>query len=325
MSKLNLLISSAGRRTKLVEYFKREFKGSGKIIAVDCDPLAPALYFADKNFIVPRIADPGYLEELKKLCLKEKVQAIISLIDPELLLMAKWKDELGKLGIKVIVSAEEAVDTCFDKLKMHKFLANNNFPYVKTYENLEDFNAGYANKDIKFPVVIKPIMGSASLGLRVVNNYEELSLAFVGQNGLLIQEFFCGEEFGVDVYVDIISKEVISIFAKKKLRMRSGETDKAISVKDETLFQLIKDFITKLGVMGPIDIDVFYANDKYYISEVNPRFGGGHLLAYECGDNYPQYIKNNLAGLVNSVNIGNYKENMLMLKHDDLIVKKWNA
>ena len=74
----------------------------------------------------------------------------------------------------------------------------------------------------------------------------------------------------------MFSGEVASIFTKKKLKMRTGETDKAVSFKDEKLFELIKEFVDRAGYRGQIDIDIFDINGEYYISEVNPRFGGGY-------------------------------------------------
>ena len=140
-------------------------------------------------------------------------------------------------------------------------------------------------------------------------------------DNLIIQEFMNGQEYGIDVYVDLISKKVISIFAKKKLVMRAGETDKSISVKDEKLLDMIEEFTAKLDIQGQCDIDVFEKNGKYYISEVNPRFGGGYPHAYECGCNFPKYILSNLQGIENEKVIGKYEEDILMMKCDEVIIK----
>ena len=116
------------------------------------------------------------------------------------------------------------------------------------------------------------------------------------------------EEYGVDVYVDMLSHEPTAIFTKKKLRMRAGETEKSVSVKDEKLFALIKETVAAFAFAGPIDMDVFCVDGKFYISEINPRFGGGYPHAYECSVNFPEYIANNIAGKENPVTIGAYKE-----------------
>ena len=110
----------------------------------------------------------------------------------------------------------------------------------------------------------------------------------------MIQEFLDGQEIGADVYIDMLSGEIVSIFTKRKLKMRAGETDKSVSFKDERLFTLIKKFVKDAGYTGQIDIDIFEIDGEYYLSEVNPRFGGGYPHSYECGVNNMELILNNL-------------------------------
>lgn len=317
---MNFLILSAGRRTKLVEYFVKEFKGFGKIIATDCDSLAPALYFADKGYIVPRIDSDNYIDRIKEICKKENIKGLISLIDPELSLISKHEIEFKKLGVTCFLSPHDITETCFNKYHMFKFLEENCFNTAKSYIDFDEFKKDYKNKKIEFPVFVKPVCGSASIDTKKVNTLEELEFLINKYSNLFIQEFLEGKEIGIDVYTDMISGEVISIFAKEKIRMRAGETDKSKSIKCSRLFSLIKDFVEKLGTKGPIDIDVFKVNDEYYISEVNPRFGGGYPHAYECGENFINLIKNNLFGIVNKINIGNYLEDIYAVKSDILSI-----
>lgn len=113
----------------------------------------------------------------------------------------------------------------------------------------------------------------------------------------MIQEFLNGQEIGADVYIDLISGEVVSIFTNKKILMRAGETDKSVSFKDEKLFELVEKFVKESGFRGQIDI--FDVDGEYYISEINPRFSGGHPHAYECGVNNIILIIKNLNGIEN--------------------------
>lgn len=62
----------------------------------------------------------------------------------------------------------------------------------------------------------------------------------------------------------------------------------------------------------------FDINGEYYISEVNPRFGGGYPHAYESGSDHMSLIVNNLNGKVNECVIGMYKENTYMMKYNEL-------
>ena len=138
----------------------------------------------------------------------------------------------------------------------------------------------------------------------------------------MIQEFMDGIEYGADTYLDMISGKPVAIFMKEKIKMRAGETDKSISVKDGELFDLIKRFVKVSGFKGIIDIDVFKVNGDYYISEVNPRFGGGYPHAYECGVNVPSMIINNLQGIENQDVIGEYDENVFMMKFNEVKIAK---
>ena len=134
----------------------------------------------------------------------------------------------------------------------------------------------------------------------------------------MIQEFLNGQEIGADVYIDMISGEVVSIFTKKKIKMRAGETDKAVSFKNPELFDLIEKFVLEAGYRGQIDIDIFEIGGKYYISEVNPRFGGGYPHAYEAGCDHMKLILNNLNGVTNLKNIGVYEDDVYMMKYNEV-------
>ena len=115
---MNLLILSAGTRNKVVQYFKRECGENDRIIATDCSNLAPAVYDADKFYLVPRINHPDYLNIILDICKKESVNGVLSLIDPELSLIAKHRDEFAAVGTTVIVPDYDLVEICFDKYKI---------------------------------------------------------------------------------------------------------------------------------------------------------------------------------------------------------------
>ena len=315
---MNILILSAGTRNKIVQYFRKELNGEGKVIATDCSNLAPAIYEADGYYIVPRITDKNYINIILDICKKENIDTLISLIDPELSLISKNIELFKEINVNPIISDYDKVEMCFDKYEMYKFLINNNFKTPKSYKDKEKFLEDLEKGEITFPVFVKPVRGSASININKINNKEELDVIWKQADNLIIQEFMNGQEYGADVYIDMLSNEPVAIFTKKKIKMRAGETDKSVSVKDEALFNLIKDFVKKTGFKGIIDIDIFEIDGEYYISEVNPRFGGGYPHAYECGVNVPKMIINNVKGIENEEQIGNYKENIYMMKYNEI-------
>jgi len=319
---MNILILSAGTRDKVVQYFKKELNGIGKVIATDCSSVAPALYDADKAIIVPRIDDPRYIDKIIDICKAEKIDGVFSLIDPELSLIAANRDRFEKIGTKVIVSDYKMCETCLDKYEMYKLLLENNIPTGKCYISKEDFYRAKENGEISYPVFVKPQKGSASININMVNSDEEIDTLFAIYDNLMIQEYMKGQEYGADVYVDMISGDVTHIFLKKKIKMRAGETDKSVSVKDKDLFEKIANFAKKSGFKGMIDMDLFLDGDTWYLSEVNPRFGGGYPHAYEAGVNFPKAVINNLNGVANKENIGDYNEGIYMMKYNELCIKK---
>lgn len=315
---LNILILSCGSRNKLVQYFKEELAGRGIVIATDCSDLAPAIYEADKYYIVPRVGEEGYINKILSICKENKIKAVFSLIDPELSLLAQHKGSFLEIGTLPIVSDFEVVEMSLNKYKMFEFLVQHGFNAVRTYIDKELFYKDVEAGIIDYPVFVKPIYGSASINTSKVISKEEVEHVFKRFGKLLIQEFMAGTEYGADVYIDLITGEPVAMFTKEKISMRAGETDKSVSIKDNRLFELIRTFVKRAGYKGVIDIDIFGRNGHYYISEVNPRFGGGYPHAHESGVNVPKMIIENLKGNKNANVTGQYNEGIYMLKYNEV-------
>ena len=322
---MNILILSVGTRNKVVQYFKKAVGVDGKIVTTDMSHLAPAIYVADKFYQVPRITAPGYIDVIFDICKKELIDAVLTLIDPELSLLARYKDEFASIGVTVIGSSYELCERALDKMEMYRWLYAHGYHCAKSYTDRGAFYADVKAGLIAYPVFVKPVRGSASTAITKVYNRETVDFLFANDDNLMIQEFLDGQEIGADVYIDMLSSEVVSIFTKRKIAMRAGETDKAVSFKEDKLFALIEQFCKDSGWLGQIDIDIFEINGEYYISEVNPRFGGGYPHAYECGCDHMKMIVNNLKGKENKSQIGAYEENLYMMKYNEVLIRKGQA
>ena len=320
---MNILITSAGRRVKLVQYFKRELENmEGSLIASDLDINAPALYFSDINYTVSEIFSENYIKELIDICKKYNVSAVLSLIDPELEILAANETVFAKEKIKVIVSEIEMIKMCFDKFEAYKFFCNKDLPTVPTFIDKDVILNKVMTGEYNFPLFVKPRTGSGSADITLVKDVEKLEAIDNTRKDTIFQPYFKDKEYGIDVYIDLLSGKLVDLFIKEKLLMRSGETDKSISVHDGRIEKLIKELIWKTNFRGPIDIDIFEYKGGFYISEINPRFGGGYPHAFECGVNFPAYIIKNLNGLVNEEYSGfTYDEGKVMMKYDDVLIR----
>lgn len=319
---MNILIASCGTRNKIVQYFKQALRGRGKVVATDCSPNAPALYEADVHYIVPRITEENYLDTLYDICRKEKIKGVLSLIDPELSLLALHEKDFEKLGTTVIGSSYELCERTLNKWEMYKWLKDHGYYCARSYMDIEEFVRDVKAGLLTYPVFVKPAKGSASISISKAYDEETVRLLVSHGEGMMIQEFLDGQEIGADCYIDLQSRKPVSVFTKKKIVMRAGETDKAISFKDEKLLALIERFIGEAGFLGQIDIDIFQIGEVYYISEINPRFGGGYPHAYECGVDHMELIVNNLEGRENRVITGQYEEGLIMMKYNEIMVRK---
>lgn len=319
----NILCCNVGRRGRLMIDFKKTLGATGKVIATDNWSIAPALFLADNYYLVPKIKDSNYIDTVLQICKQESIKAIFTFIDPEIEVLAANKDKFIENNILLMCPSKQSAHLCFDKYEMYKYLTDNKIETVKTYANYKSFYTAYQNEEIKFPVFIKPRTGSGSVGAHKIETLEELQ-SYIHEDAYdyIIQEFMEGGDCDADVYVDYYSKDVVSIFSKRKIETRIGGASKTISFKDQRLFDFIKRIVPLFDFAGALDMDFFYKDGKYYLSEINPRFGGAYLHAYGAGVDFIKLIINNINGKVNIPEIGNYDEGVLMLMYDDVVITK---
>lgn len=301
---MNVLLTCAGRRRETLRAFQAAVAGTGKVFACDASEHAPVLQCADGAFLVPRVAEPHYIQALLELCLREEVDLVIPSMEPELPKLAAARGEFLAHGITPVVSPLEVVETCFDKLHAGRFLNSIGLATPRTFSTLPECAQALARGEVHFPMVVKPRWGVSSIGTYFVEDTEELELAFrlahkqVARTFLaeassadaarciLIQEALRGDEYGLDVVNDLAGTHVCS-FAKKKVRMRAGQTDQAFTVDDPRLHELGRRLGEALRHIGMLDCDLFDTPEGLRVIDLNPRMGGGYPFAQLAGANYP--------------------------------------
>lgn len=314
---MNILFTCAGRRTYLLKYFRENLSEDDKIVATDMQLSAPALQAADRKLQVPAVYDPDYINITLRICKEYKIDALFSLNDLELPILAENKDRFEKIGVKVVVSDPKVIDIAFDKYKTAKWVESIGLLAPKTFVRLEDVKKALSTGEVEFPLFMKPRWGSGSIGLESISDMDELDTyyrllmkkikrtilakASVGDEYIMIQEKLTGSEYGLDVMNDLYGKNV-GVSVKQKLAMRSGETDKAITVDLPVVREIGYRIGQALGHIGNLDVDVMQrADGAYCVLELNPRFGGGFPFSYEAGVNFPkvliQWIKNEVADI----------------------------
>lgn len=317
-----ILFCSVGRRVRLLSDLRRS-QETVRIIAADKNPFAPGLFVADKHYSSPSITDDNYIEYLLDLCMAEGVTGITTLIDPEIEILAKNRHIFIENGILPLFPSVDTATICFDKYKMFEYLREHNISTILTYNTLESFELGLESSEIAFPVFIKHRCGSGSKGTAKISNLEELKERLKNSHhDYIIQEMMEGIDLDVDVYVDCISGKPVSMFSKRKIESRIGGAIKTVSFKDKKLVEFLMNVLSRFEFYGPLDIDLFYKDGQYYLSEINPRFGGAYPHAFGAGVDFFRLIVNNINGIENFEDLMNYEDDLIMLMYEDFIIKR---
>ena len=317
---MNILFSSAGRRVGLMRCFRQaleELGLDGRIVAADAARLAPAAHFADAFHLVPRCTDPAFLDALLELCRLERIRVVVPTIDTELPFYARNRGLLAEHGVHVASSGTEAVAIAADKRLTHAWLRRNGFPVVRQM-TLEDGRA--VVNDWKFPVIVKPSHGSASVGLRRIAEAEELLALHPSEDSLIVEEIAAGFEHTVHVYVDARGR-CLGAVPCRRLEVRAGEVSKGLTVKRRPLMALARNIAEALpGASGPLNIQIFEAPDgAIRVIEINARFGGGYPLAHQAGARFPQWILEEALGLEPAPAFDRWQDDLAMLRFDEAI------
>ncbi|MEA5567714.1 ATP-grasp domain-containing protein [Anabaena sp. UHCC 0399] len=301
---MNIMLTCAGRRNYLIKFFQEALENRGYVFAGDASLEAPALQEADESFLLPSVNHHDYFGKLLYICEQKQVRLLIPLNDLELPLLAKQRDRFFKIGTIPVISDSEVIDICFDKWATCQFLNNLGIATPKTYLSVNQAKEAIKQGEISFPLVVKPRWGSASIGIEYPEDEEDLELAYRfvkkllsksflaeisstdSAQCILIQEKLLGQEYGLDI-VNNLAGTHINTFVKRKLAMRAGETDRAITVSHEGMSRIGEQIGQNLGHIGNLDCDVMLTEKGACVLEMNPRFGGGYPFSQIAGANLP--------------------------------------
>ena len=316
MSIKNILITSAGRRVRLVQNFQetlKKFNKSGKVFTADMNPfLSSACQISDGFIKVPRVTDKDYPQVLMKFCKENDISVIVPTIDTELHILAKVKEEFIRNGVFIAVSSLNICETFYLKKSTENFFKKYGF---NTPMEINDL------KNATYPVFAKLNNSSCSIGAQIVYSFEKANELLKENENYVFQEYIKGEEYTVDVFMDR-NQNVISVVPRLRLEVRAGEVSKAKTVKDREIINEVKKLCKYLqGAYGTLTIQLFKTKDKIFFIEINPRFGGGYPLTWLSGADFARYLILDFLKEKLSYN-ENWKDNLVMLRYDAEVLVK---
>jgi len=305
---MNILISSVGRRNYIVDYFKQAINGKGKIFVSNSVENTSGMYAGDVSVVTPPIITKEYIPFLLDFCIRNSIKAVVPLFDMDLSAISFNKKIFLEHDIFPIVSDYDFVNNCFDKFNYPHFLETIGLKTPQTIDSLSSAIDLIVENKIKFPLIIKTRWGTGSISTKVVfdketltDEYEKLSIEVQStyintpvpeghQNTIIIQEMIQGVEYGLDVINDL-EGNYQTTWIKKKLGMRSGETDGAITIKNTLLEACGAKLGKAYGHIGIVDMDIILSEEGVpYVIDLNPRFGGGYPFSHLAGADLPRAI-----------------------------------
>ncbi|HEY8345210.1 MAG TPA: ATP-grasp domain-containing protein [Bacillota bacterium] len=311
-----LLFTAIGRRVQLIRAFKESYLNHGiaaRIIGTDSVPqMAPACYFCDASYQVPFAHQAHYVERILEICVKEKVNMVIPLFEPEFLSMDDNRRHFTEVGATLLLSKRKVLDICRDKYLTYDFFTDNNVNTPKTWIDTE------LPAYLKFPLFVKPRVGMGSAGAQMVKDKTHLHYILSQKHDLIVQEFISGSEYTLDVLASFDGK-VLSVVPRQRLEVRCGEVSKSRTFYREDMIIKGKNIVEKLGAIGPVTLQCIDRGGKLYWTEINPRFGGGVPLSIKAGVDYPFLLYQLYKGQLLEPIIGRFKDNLKMIRYDEAI------
>jgi carbamoyl-phosphate synthase large subunit len=292
-----ILLTGVGRRYDIVSAFAEHTT----VVACDLNKLAPAQYAAQVQINdLPPNDDPGFVPALQSLVAEYEVGAVLPLIDPDIEILAKARED----GLLPAMVADPSIThATHDKVATHELLERHGLPSPQTVA---------PGGEIDFPIIVKPRFGSLSRSVYVAHDRREADFftEYIREPAVW-QRMLGGEHISIDALGDWDGRCVNAI-PRTMLESRGGEAVKGEIPDDPEIVEIARATMDALRVRGPGMIQLFRDPELGIgIHDVNLRFGGGFagpMYAALPGRSFPELIVKMAAGETVEPHVGEYRK-----------------
>lgn len=276
------------RRVSMAELLKRSGERLGydiKIVSYELDNKVP-IATVGKVVTGLRWTDEGVVDDILRVVIENEAKIILPFVDGSIAVAARCKERMPDLFVPV--TDPETATVMFDKIRAAEAFRKAGIPIPTTYKII----------DAEMPMIAKPRFGSASRGIHVFREIDDLmSLKDISE--YLLQEYIEeNKEFTVDCYVSQ-QGEILVTVPRERLEVMGGEVTRTVTVASPTLEQMSHDILGKFAFKGPVTLQFLYdkRRDRFLLMEVNPRLGGGVVCAAYAGAPITDYILQEALGI----------------------------
>lgn len=303
--KFVILMLGGARRVSMARQLKEAGLRSGydvEIISYELISDVPIAKTA-KVIVGLKWSDPDVVEDIVRISLENEVRAILPFVDGAIEIASKCKDRLP--DVFVPVSDFDTASKMFDKVEAAAEFKKAQLPIPATYSVL----------NAETPAIAKPRHGSASRGIKIFYNMDEL-MHLQNIHDYLIQEYIVdAEEFTLDCYV-AQDGEIICVVPRKRLEVMGGEVTRTVTCRLPELEHLGRQVLESFPFRGPVTLQFLYdkVSSRYLLMEVNPRLGGGVICSIAAGAGIPDFIIQEAIG-VHPRKCDDWKTGVLMARY----------
>lgn len=230
-----------------------------------CDYFYQAPYATDEE---------KYCNFLLELCNKHDVKYLIPLTDLEIDVINKHRDLFA--NIIICTQSYDIINIVRNKYNLYKFFENDkNIPTLTTWK-LSDYKIRYNN------VILKPIYGRSSIGIRIKPSFEDLSI-ITDKHNYIVQQYMEGNVCTIDYCRSSKYKTEVMIPREELIRTTNGAGLTIKIFNDEKLAKYVSYIGNKLDINGVVNMEFIKNNDEYYLIDFNPRFSSGIDFSLKMG------------------------------------------
>lgn len=288
LTPLTILMLGGARRVSLAELLKRSGKRLGYDVRIVSYELMEQVPIAMVGTVVTglRWTDPDVVDDICRVVADKDVRIILPFVDGAVEIAALCKQRLP--DVFVPVGSPEISKIMFDKIEAARAFKEAGIQIPLTYTVLS----------AEMPVIAKPRFGSASRGIHVFREMDDLA-HLANLSDYLLQEYIDRrEEYTVDCYVST-GGELLTAVPRKRLEVMGGEVTRTITCRIPELERRCREIIGHFGFRGPVTLQFIHdlEKERFLLMEINPRLGGGVICSIYAGAPIADYIISEALGV----------------------------
>ena len=301
-----VLMLGGAKRVSLARLLQAAGEQRNTIVRILSYEITPTVPIAAVGEVIMgrRWRDADILDDLTNVILREGVDIVLPFVDGAIEVAARLKERNPETFIPV--SPFDVAHAMFDKAEAARVFEQADIPIPATY----------SAENCSYPAILKPREGSASKGIRIVYNREDLA-EISDINKYLLQEYIADrEEYTVDCYVSVLTGAVKCTVPRLRISTSGGEVDRTQTRRIAEIMEMSENILNKLKFRGPVTLQFLHdkSTNRYLLMEINPRLGGGVVCSILANADIPKMLLCEADG-IEARRCDDWRDNALMARY----------